>query len=305
MIRLPPLPAIRVFEAAARHENFTSAARELGMTQAAVSYQIKQLEERLGVNLFAREKRRVYLTEIGKKLAPEVSGAFERLTVAFAQAREDDGAMLTITTTQTFANTWLAWRLGGFQMAHPEIAVRLMVSDNVVDLATEAVDVAIRFAAEPDAGMTADHLFRIDLTPMCSPDFLARHGGKIALNDLLTLPAISPQEKWWPIWLREAGVDVSDDIAIPGMSMDGQSHEGNAAMAGQGIAMLTPFLWRNDLADGKLVRPFAHATQLDGSYWLLVPEHRRHIPKIRRFREWLLSEIGSDLRKLAEGSPPS
>ena len=114
----------RVFEAAARHENFTAAANELGMTQAAVSYQIKVLEERLGVPLFRREKSRVVLTDAGRKAAPQMTRAFDALDAAFGAIRAEDEAVLTVSTSNTFANTWLAWRLGSFQMAHPEMAVR-------------------------------------------------------------------------------------------------------------------------------------------------------------------------------------
>jgi LysR family transcriptional regulator, glycine cleavage system transcriptional activator len=125
MRRLPPLSAVRVFEAAARHQNFTAAAVELGMTQAAVSYQIKLLEERLGAALFRREKKRVVLTEAGGRAAPALTRAFDTIDAAFAAVRAEDEGLLTISTSNTFANTWLAWRLGSFQMGHPDMAVRL------------------------------------------------------------------------------------------------------------------------------------------------------------------------------------
>ncbi|HET8613002.1 MAG TPA: LysR family transcriptional regulator, partial [Sphingomonas sp.] len=144
MRHLPPLAAVRVFEAAARHENFTAAAAELGMTQAAVSYQIKLLEERLGVPLFVRDKRRVALTDAGRRAAAPVGRAFDTIDAAFARLRAEDEMMLTVSTSLTFANTWLAWRLGGFQMAHPDMAVRLSVSDALADFVTDDVDVAIR-----------------------------------------------------------------------------------------------------------------------------------------------------------------
>src|SRR5690349_14986822 len=139
--RLPPLAAVRVFEAAARHENFTKAAAELGMTQAAVSYQIRSLEERVDTPLFRREKRRVMLTEQGRRLAGEVGRAFDTMDGAFASLRAEDEAALTITSSYTFANTWLAWRLGAFQMANPEMAVRMLTDDALVDFASEEVDI--------------------------------------------------------------------------------------------------------------------------------------------------------------------
>ena len=179
MRTLPPLAAVRVFEAAARHENFTAAAAELGMTQAAVSYQIKLLEERLGVPLFRREKRRVMLTDAGRRAAAPVSRAFDAIDGAFADLRAEDEGLLTVSTSNTFANTWLAWRLGGFQMAHPGAAVRLLTSDVLVDFAASEVDVAIRAGVGGWPGLAADLLMDVDFTPMCSPGFLRAHGGQI------------------------------------------------------------------------------------------------------------------------------
>src|SRR5918998_6918787 len=144
MRRLPPLAGIRAFEAAARTENFTAAAAELGMTQAAVSYQVKSLEERLGAPLFIREKGRVRLTPLGQRLLPALSGAFDAIEAAFASHKAEDEQLLTVTTTHTFANTWLAWRLGGFQMAHPDLAVRMTTSNGIVDLRSGEADVSIR-----------------------------------------------------------------------------------------------------------------------------------------------------------------
>ncbi len=295
MRRLPPLAAVRVFEAAARHENFTAAAAELGMTQAAVSYQIKLIEERLGVPLFRRERRRVVLTDAGRRAAAPVGRAFDLIDAAFAELRTEDEGMLTISSSQTFANTWLAWRLGGFQMGHPEMAVRLAVSDALADFVTDEVDVAIRTGVGPWEGLSADLLFHVDFTPMCSPAFLERHGGRLEVEDLLHLPMISPHDMWWPWWLREAGIEVPEGQIRPGVRMDSQANEGHAAIAGQGMAMLTPFFWRNDLANGRLVRPFAQVSTRGYAYWLVTPEHRRGTPKIKRFREWLLAEVAKDL----------
>ncbi|UIJ47370.1 transcriptional regulator GcvA [Sphingomonas cannabina] len=298
MRQLPPLSAVRVFEAAARHENFTSAANELGMTQAAVSYQIKLLEERLGVPLFRREKKRVVLTDAGRRAIPQVTRAFDALDAAFAGIRAEDEALLTISTSNTFANTWLAWRLGGFQMAHPDMAVRLLTSDALVDFAADETDVAIRAGRGGWEGLHEEKLLPIDFTPMCNPDFLAKHGGRIEACDLLRLPLISPHDPWWPYWLREAGVEVPDSLPRPGVRLDSQAHEGHAAMAGQGVAMLTPFFWRHDLAEGRLVRLFDQVSTRGYAYWLVFPEHRRSVPKIKRFREWLI-------RELANANPPT
>ncbi|HVJ02524.1 MAG TPA: transcriptional regulator GcvA [Sphingomonas sp.] len=293
MRRIPPLSAVRVFEAAARHGNFTRAAEELGMTQAAVSYQIKLLEERLGTPLFRREGRRMVLTDAGTRAAPQVTRAFDAIDAAFAQVRAEDEKLLTVSTSNTFANAWLAWRLGSFQMGHPEMAVRLDATDKLADLSAGEVDCAIRAGRGGWDGTVVDKLIEIDFTPMVSPAFLARHG-PLAPVDLLRLPLISPHDPWWTHWLREAGVDVPDGPPRPGVRLDSQAHEGHAAIAGQGVAMLTPFFWRSDLAEGRLVRPFEQISTRGYAYWFVVPETRRNLPKIKRFREWLLEELGRE-----------
>jgi LysR family glycine cleavage system transcriptional activator len=293
MRRLPPLPAIRVFEAAARLGNFTRAAEELGMTQAAVSYQMKLLEERLGAPLFRRDGRRVVLTEAGARAAPQISRAFDAIDAAFARVRAEEEGLLVISTSNTFANAWLAWRLGSFQMGHREMAVRLETGDAVVDLESGEVDCAIRSGRGEWPGLAADLLLPIDFTPMVSPAFLERHG-PLEPSDLLRLPLISPHDPWWSVWLREAGVNVPEGPPRPGVRMDSQANEGHAAIASQGVAMLTPFFWRNDLAEHRLVRPFDQVSTRGYAYWFVVPEGRRNVPKIKRFREWLIDEIGRE-----------
>ena len=198
---------------------------------------------------------------------------------------------MTVSTTQTFANTWLAWKIGGFQMQNPGMAVRLVATDDITDFAKDEVDVAIRAGRGPWPGLERHLLFQVYFTPMCSPDFLRRHGGRIEPCDILKLPMISPNDVWWSHWLREAGVEVDENEIRPGVRLDVQAHEGHAAMAGQGIAMLTPFLWRNDLAEGRLVRLSDQLSTRGYGYWLVYPEERRSVAKIKRFREWLLAEV--------------
>src|SRR5689334_20848898 len=141
---LPPLAAVRVFEATARHLSFTRAAAELGMTQAAVSYQIKLLEERIGVPLFLRRPRQVALTEAGQRFAPQVTEAFALLADAYAAVRGIAEGTLVISTIQTFASNWLARHLGSFHLLHPSLAVRLETQSRMVDFAREEIDVGIR-----------------------------------------------------------------------------------------------------------------------------------------------------------------
>ena len=297
MRRLPPLSAVRVFEAAARAENFTAAAAELGLTQAAVSYQIKGLEERLGAPLFVRERGRVRLTPLGQRLLPPLSQAFDAIEAAFASQRAEDEQLLTITTTQTFANTWLAWRLGGFQMQHPDLAVRLTTTNEAVDLRTGEADVAIRGGRGGWEGLEQHLLLASSFTPMASPDCVAeaekRLGRRLVPSDVPDLQLISPTDDWWQQWFADNGVPAEHGmLRRPGVRLENQANEGHAAMAGQGFALLTPLLWKNDLEQGRLVIPFADRISSRGwAYWLVYPPERKMVPKVKRFREWLLDAL--------------
>lgn len=301
MRRLPPLAAVRVFEAAARHANFTSAANELGMTQAAVSYQVKLLEERLGTALFRREKGKVALTETGRRIAPLVSKAFDGLDDAFAVARSDSESVLTISCSNTFAQNWLAVRLGSFQMQRPGLAVRLKTDDHIVDFARDEVDVAIRNSEKPWPGLVSHFLMRVPVAPVASPDFLARHPPVGTPEELMRLPRLSPEDVWWLLWLSQTGVEPHPLPRAPGVRLDSQVMEGNAAIAGQGVAILNIAMWRNDIRAGRLVRPLPQLAFGRRHYWLVYPEHKRNAPKIRAFRDWLLAEFEREAADDPEG----
>jgi LysR family glycine cleavage system transcriptional activator len=295
MRRLPPLSAVRVFEAAARTENFTAAAAELGLTQAAVSYQVKALEERLGAALFVRERGRARLTALGQRLLPALTQAFDMIEAAFASHKAEDESLLTVTTTHTFANTWLAWRLGEFQLEHADLAVRMTTSNTVVDLRTGDADVAIRAGLGDWPGLEAHKLIESDFTPMASPECIVKFerqiGRKLEPADLPDLPLIGPRDEWWTRWFTDAGVPLDGHRPRGGIRLDSQANEGHAAMAGQGFALLTPFLWRGDVAAHRLVQPFELTSTAGYAYWLAYPPERRMVAKVKRFREWLLAAI--------------
>jgi LysR family glycine cleavage system transcriptional activator len=301
MRRLPPLAAIRAFEAAARTENFTAAAAELGMTQAAVSYQVKSLEERLGAPLFVREKGRARLTPLGARLLPALSGAFDQIEAAFASHREEDESLLTITTTHTFANTWLAWRLGAFQMEHPDLAVRMTTSNELCDLKSGDADVAIRAGSGGWEGLEEYRLFESAFTPMASPECLLeaerRLGRRLEPGDLPHQHLINPSDDWWQQWFSDNGVPADESVLRrPGIRLENQANEGHAAMAGQGFGLLTPLLWKGDVAAGRLRMLFPNRVSSRGwAYWLVFPPERRTVPKIKRFREWLLAEMAKPI----------
>ena len=306
MRRLPPMAAVRAFEAAARTENFTAAAAELGMTQAAVSYQVKSLEERLGAPLFVREKGRARLTPLGARLLPSLTSAFDTLEAAFASHRQEDESLLTVTTTHTFANTWLAWRLGGFQMEHMDLAVRMTTSNEIVDLRSGEADVAIRAGTGEWDGLDKHRLFESSFTPMASPECIEiverKLGRPLEPRDIPSQNLISPSDDWWQQWFSDNGVPADESVRTrPGVRLDNQANEGHAAMAGQGFALLTPLLWKGDVASGRLTMLFPDRVSARGwAYWLVYPTERRMVPKVKRFREWLMAEMERALAALPQ-----
>lgn len=290
MRNLPPLSAVRVFDAAARCQNFTQAAAELGMTQAAVSYQIRLLEDRLGLSLFTRSKGRVSLTDSGRRIAPLLAAAFDSLEEAFAGLVNDDQSVLSISAAQTFASTWLAARLGAFQVRHPDLAVRLSTDNRLVDFSSGEYHAAIRIGRGNWPGLKCHFLFRSHVTPMCSARFAEDHRLERP-EQLHSVPWLSPTDGWWVEWLRGAGVEAQPVDSLPGLVLDSQVVEANAAFAGAGIAMMTPLFWRSELESGRLVQPFPHIYFPGTSHWLVYPEARRSQPKIVALRQWLLAEI--------------
>jgi len=297
-VKLPPLTAIRAFEAAARLGSFTKAGQELGMTQAAISYQVKLLEDRVGAPLFLREPRRVVLSEIGRRLAPQVSEAFQQLNAAFAALRKTAEGVLSITSVHTFATNWLVPRLGAFQLAHPDIAVRLDVSSRSVDFAREEFDVGIRGGLGDWPGLKAHRLIAGEFTPLLSPALLERAGSLKSPADLLRLPRLDAHDEWWRRWFELAGVpDVERPTGSP-LTTEVQSMAGTAAIAGQGVAILMPAFFAADIAAGRLIQPFDLVARDEMSYWLVYPKERRNTAKIRAFCAWILAET-------ARGSAPA
>lgn len=286
---IPPLSAIRVFEAAARNLSFTRAAEELGMTQAGVSYQIKLLEGRLGAALFLRKPKGLALTDLGIRLAGPTGEAFAQLRDIWTPETEGVQGRLNISTLPAFGGNWLAQRLGRFQIAHPDLAVRLDSSDRLVDFAREDFDVVIRYGNGDWPGLTAHHLMAVEYTPMMSPGFL-RDNRITRPADLLRVPLLDVDDPNWTLWLREAGLQDGPPDQ-PRRSLGTQIFEARAAMAGQGVALLTPRFFRFELATGALVQPFEQVTTGTRAYYLAYPTARRNRPAIRAFRCFLMEEV--------------
>jgi LysR family glycine cleavage system transcriptional activator len=300
--KLPPLAAIRAFEAAARHQSFTRAAAELGMTQAAVSYQIRLLEDRIGAPLFRRLPRQVALTEAGRRLAPAVTQAFEALRSAFEGIGPAVDRRLTMSVLPTFAAHWLVPRLGRFQAAHPQIAVQLDTSNDVVDFSRDEFDLAIRSGLGDWPDLEAHCLLASHFTPVCSPQLL--QGREVSTPaDILALPLIGPGDPWWKEWFAAAGLGAVDISDRPGHTLPNQQFEGMAAMAGQGVALVNPRFFAADLAAGRLVQLFDLVVEAERSYWLVYPKARRRSPKIRAFRDWILAEAMRDAEVARQGYP--
>jgi LysR family glycine cleavage system transcriptional activator len=293
MTAMPPLAAIRVFETVARHGNFSRAAAELNMTQSAVSYQIKLLESFVGAPLFVRQARGVILSEKGKSIAPTVQRALGDLAQSFRQVREESNSVLVISTMQTIAGNWLAPRLGGFQLLHPEYTVRLDISPNMVDLESEGVDVVIRSGKGDWPGLTSHFLLTQTFTPVCSPHYIAREGRPGTPGQILNHVLIDRNDIWWPIWFEAAGLPRDASVKRPSIDVNTQQMAAILAVAGSGIALVSPAFVGEDLKSGRLVQLFDVMAKSGSEYFLAYLESRRNTPKIRAFRDWILKEAGT------------
>lgn len=282
-----PLNALRVFETAARRMSFTKAGEELGLTQTAVSYQIKLLEDTLGEQLFLRRPRQVTLTDAGARLAPKISEAFGIMDEALAGMTDQSESTLIIHTTATFASRWLAHHLGTFQLENPGIAVRLETSQDIVDFTRTEADVAIRSGNGKWPGLKAHFLMKSDFTPMLSPALADTIGGVHEPADILKLRIIDPGDIWWPLWLKAAGLDEADLKGRPLSRFGAQTFEAAAAVAGQGVAILKPEFYTDDVALGRLIQPFELRATDGSDYWFAYPEARRHSKKITAFRNFM------------------
>ena len=282
--RLPSLNAVRAFEAAARHLSFSRAADDLNVTHAAISHQVKGLETYLEVPLFRRLNRAVRLTEAGQAYLPPLRDALD--TIAQATARigggESAGA-LTISTSPPFAAKWLVPRLSAFREAHPEIDVWLTPSLRVVDFAREDVDAAVRWGAGGWPGLRIDLLGTMDVFPVCSPCLL--HGAHPLRNpeDLRHHALIHDASgEDWQRWLAAAG--VGGVVPAPSLHFHDSSLVIQAAAEGQGVALAYSALVADDLAAGRLVRPFEISLPSDYCYYFVSPEATAGTPKIVAFR---------------------
>lgn len=292
---LPPLTSLRAFEAAARLLSFTRAARELHVTPAAVSHQIRGLERHLGVELFRRGSRRLTLTEQGQLASEHLREGFERLARGVSVLRGGERAgQLTVGATPSFATRWLLPRLPRLLRRVPEIELRLNTDTRPFDFDRDDVDVAIRFGRGGFDRVSADALFGEYVTPVASSALLRAHAVRRPA-DLARVPFIhddsmrrSGRPPSWAEWFRAAGVRGIDTSG--GMHFDDGHLALQASSSGQGVALGRLAYAAGDLTNRVLRAPFAQVIELDLHYYLLVPEIRSGEPAIAAFREWLLAE---------------
>ena len=282
-----PLNALRAFEAAARHLNFTRAAIELCVSQGAVSHQVASLERRLGVPLFRRLPRGLALTDEGLALVPVLGEAFDRIGATLD--RYEGGRMrevLTLGVVGTFATGWLLPRLSGFEHAHPEVDLRLMTNNNRVDLAGEGLDFAIRFGDGAWHGTHAVPLMAAPLSPLCAPAIAARLSGPADLSRETLLRSYRADE--WPRWFDAAD---APSPRLTGPVFDSSVLMVAAALAGHGVALAPPAMFEADLAAERLIQPFTVEIAL-GRYWLTRLNSRRESAAMRVFAAWLADAAG-------------
>lgn len=291
-----PLNALRVFEAVARHGSFSRAAVQLGMTQTAVSYQIKLLEDVLGEQLFLRQPRQIVTTDAAERMLPNVGKAFELLEEAMLSARQASNETLEIHSSPTFASHWLARNLGNFQLRHPAIAVRLLRVSKLTNFSRDTADVGIRWGNGSWPDVECHLLGRFAFAPMFSPKLADSIGGVAKPEDLLKLPLIGVEQEAWQLWFERIGIANPDFSGHTLNRYVEQDLCGNAAIAGQGVAMLNHIYYADELAAGRLVAPFgSKACTDDIGVWLVYPPNRRNAPKIRAFRDWILKAVAADM----------
>jgi LysR family transcriptional regulator, glycine cleavage system transcriptional activator len=284
---LPPLAALRAFEAAGRRLSFRAAADELGVTATAISHQIRLLEQILGLRLFHRETRRVRLTVEGTVLLPVLRDGFDAFARAIEEIRGRHAAgVLTLSAPTAFVAKWLVPRLADFRAAHPDCDLRLHASDSLFDFARDGVDVAVRYGPGPYPGLDAHRLVVDRVAPACSPRLAIRSKSDLARHPLLHFewPDLTDETPTWPAWLRKAGITDIDGGA--GIRFSDEGHVIQAAIAGQGIALVSVVLTADDLASGTLIQPFGPV--LDAHpYWVVHPRHPAQAGRIGVLIDWL------------------
>jgi LysR family transcriptional regulator, glycine cleavage system transcriptional activator len=287
--RLPNLAALRAFEAAARHGNFSRAAEEIHVTHGAISHQVRALEEELGVPLFARHGKRISITPEGERFATTLRKALTDIAAA-AAALQADGKQkrLTVTALPSFAARWLSPRLGQFIELHPDMEVMLQSSSQLTDFVRESVDIGVRFGRGNYPGLVVEKIMDDYYYPVASPHF---NKGKLPLTPekLAQHPLLRCEMEPWTPWFRAAGLDFLEPTG--GLVFQDSSMLVRAAVEGHGIALARHAIAVSDIESGELVRLFDIAIRTPQSYYLVCPPESLRKPHVQAFRNWLLGEV--------------
>jgi len=294
--RLPPLNALRAFEATARHLSVTRAAEELRVTPAAISHQLKGLEDDLGIALFRRRGRSLVLTEAGQLAVPDLREGFENLAAGVALWRRHDGeGGLAVGTSPSFAARWLVPRLDRFHARHPDIEIRIDATDRLVDFARDGIDLAIRYGVGDYRGLHSVPMLTEAVFPVCCPRLLddpypLREPDDLRHYTLLHSEWTVCPDDWpdWRMWLVAAGAKAVDSSLGPKFSQMTLALE--AAIAGQGVALGSTALVAADLAKGRLARPFALSVAPRFGVYLVMPKANAQRRHVAAFADWVLAE---------------
>jgi LysR family transcriptional regulator, glycine cleavage system transcriptional activator len=292
--RLPPLNALRAFEATARHLSVKNAADELCVTPSAVSQLLKALELHLGVQLFQRVNRGIFLTDAGQGYLPPVRNAFRQIAEASRRVvGSADTGTLTVSVTPFFAAAWLVPRLKEFQDAHPDIDLQVVTSNALVDFQRDGVDVAVRHGLGRYPGLCSERVVAVEIVPVAAPTLVARFGTPTGPAALTRWPHVHDAErKGWLLWFQAQGID---EIGSPrGPAFDDSGLLLKAVLAGQGAGLLPAAMVAPDIAEGRLVK-LADVALLEAfAYYLVYPEATRERPKVAAFRTWILNAADGD-----------
>ncbi len=296
MRRLPPLNSLRAFESAARWLSFAKAADELNVTPAAVSQQIRLLEDFLGIALFRRMTRAVDLTEEAKTVLPLVTEGFDKLAEAVERlARDQESGLLTVSSAPTFAARWLLPRLPDFSERYPDIDVRLDASLDTRDFHRDGIDVGIRLGTGHYPGLHVVKVLSENISLVCSPKLQSGSNPLRVPEDLKNHRLLHVE--WgkfsmplpdWRMWTRAAGVEGIDVEHGPRFTVENLAIE--AAINGDGVALVSNYAVAEDLKAGRLVKPFDLMLQADFAYWLVCPHEHLRRTRVRVFCDWLLAE---------------
>jgi len=292
--RLPPLNRLKSFEAAGRLLSFTRAAEELNVTQAAVSHQVKVIEEYLGISLFNRYPRRLSLTLQGKVLLPEVIEAFDRVSSAISAVKLDQPSnMLSVRLAPSFAAKWLSPRLKYFWLQYPEIDLCLYHAHPAVDFDREDIDIAVTYGKGDWPGVVAEPLLSLDFYPVCTPAFMNNDKPLSDINNLYYYTLLHDANyECWADWLKLAGIDGIN--TRKGTIIDDTNVLIQAALDGQGVALgSTPFV-QDHLDSGRLVKPFNINLSNEFAYYIVCPPGHLKKPAVKAFKDWMIELTRED-----------